>query len=465
MKDFYMVLETTPEATAMEIKKAYFSMIRKYHPDKHPEAFKEIREAYEALSNPETRREYDSFASLPQMHREYFTYAREALEDGNFELAIDYLEWICKGYSTLSLVQSLLGEAYLKNGNSGKALKIFEDLTEAHPDNASFLRHLAHAYLKRGWHKKAVTAYWNAIELDEDNLSLWMGLVSAYSKAEDYQSAKAALLDAIQRGKSKHWAMVVLYFRLIEMDIYLRDDADLDRHLDEVAQLAEAQEDIRDSAGWALKELARMLVMEDREDLAYSVIQRVARILPKEASIHDLTKQLEQTLRLNEDMKAFASDDQITEELKQLLSIYLDSALKFEDTEAYDVLCFIHEHMLLRDIHDHFYGLKQFKKKYPRLYAVKPEFFDALLDRNQRRHLSSRYEREAYKHLGKAHAFFRALQGGEDMDDMDISEDVPEAVLWEDEKGQPYVREQPKIGRNDPCPCGSGKKYKKCCGA
>jgi len=27
----------------------------------------------------------------------------------------------------------------------------------------------------------------------------------------------------------------------------------------------------------------------------------------------------------------------------------------------------------------------------------------------------------------------------------------------------PYVREQPKVGRNDPCPCGSGKKYKRCC--
>ncbi len=26
-------------------------------------------------------------------------------------------------------------------------------------------------------------------------------------------------------------------------------------------------------------------------------------------------------------------------------------------------------------------------------------------------------------------------------------------------------REDPKVGRNDPCPCGSGKKYKKCCGA
>ncbi|MEA3278817.1 MAG: preprotein translocase subunit SecA [Pseudomonadota bacterium] len=32
------------------------------------------------------------------------------------------------------------------------------------------------------------------------------------------------------------------------------------------------------------------------------------------------------------------------------------------------------------------------------------------------------------------------------------------------ERHQPYVREQRKIGRNEPCPCGSGKKYKHCCG-
>lgn len=28
----------------------------------------------------------------------------------------------------------------------------------------------------------------------------------------------------------------------------------------------------------------------------------------------------------------------------------------------------------------------------------------------------------------------------------------------------PFVREDPKVGRNDPCTCGSGKKFKKCCG-
>jgi len=32
-------------------------------------------------------------------------------------------------------------------------------------------------------------------------------------------------------------------------------------------------------------------------------------------------------------------------------------------------------------------------------------------------------------------------------------------------KPKAAVRTGPKVGRNDPCPCGSGKKYKKCHGA
>ena len=47
---------------------------------------------------------------------------------------------------------------------------------------------------------------------------------------------------------------------------------------------------------------------------------------------------------------------------------------------------------------------------------------------------------------------------------------VKEADGWKFDDGvltgeEPERRETPKVGRNDPCPCGSGKKYKKCCGA
>jgi preprotein translocase subunit SecA len=46
----------------------------------------------------------------------------------------------------------------------------------------------------------------------------------------------------------------------------------------------------------------------------------------------------------------------------------------------------------------------------------------------------------------------------------DISADAAEAEKPADTAVAP-VRSGPKVGRNDPCPCGSGKKYKACCGA
>ena len=36
--------------------------------------------------------------------------------------------------------------------------------------------------------------------------------------------------------------------------------------------------------------------------------------------------------------------------------------------------------------------------------------------------------------------------------------------LYKEQKASGTIRKEKKVGRNDPCPCGSGKKYKKCCG-
>ena len=36
--------------------------------------------------------------------------------------------------------------------------------------------------------------------------------------------------------------------------------------------------------------------------------------------------------------------------------------------------------------------------------------------------------------------------------------------LYKEQKNSTTIRKEKKVGRNDPCPCGSGKKYKKCCG-
>lgn len=51
----------------------------------------------------------------------------------------------------------------------------------------------------------------------------------------------------------------------------------------------------------------------------------------------------------------------------------------------------------------------------------------------------------------------------------EVAKFVKQAGFWMYDTGHvapvTVVRDSPKVGRNDPCPCGSGKKYKKCCGA
>jgi SEC-C motif-containing protein len=61
------------------------------------------------------------------------------------------------------------------------------------------------------------------------------------------------------------------------------------------------------------------------------------------------------------------------------------------------------------------------------------------------------YERNGFRDIHHERARFEKQNGEWFYDEGDI---VPETV----------IRSAPKTGRNDPCPCGSGKKYKHCCG-
>nr|WP_036565235.1 SEC-C metal-binding domain-containing protein [Oceanospirillum beijerinckii] len=60
------------------------------------------------------------------------------------------------------------------------------------------------------------------------------------------------------------------------------------------------------------------------------------------------------------------------------------------------------------------------------------------------------------------------IAGFEDSDQDDATLDkldmLMQSIAEPPEPEVPFVRELTKVGRNDPCPCGSGKKYKKCCG-
>jgi curved DNA-binding protein CbpA len=62
-KNYYDILEITPEAKAEEIRRAYIKLARKYHPDHNENnnaaIMAELNHIYEVLSNPKKRQEYD----------------------------------------------------------------------------------------------------------------------------------------------------------------------------------------------------------------------------------------------------------------------------------------------------------------------------------------------------------------------------------------------------------------------
>ncbi len=67
--------------------------------------------------------------------------------------------------------------------------------------------------------------------------------------------------------------------------------------------------------------------------------------------------------------------------------------------------------------------------------------------------------------LSPAAATFGPLPPGAPPEFGQSPDELQQAGGGEEVKDTPYRREIPKVGRNDPCPCGSGKKYKKCHGA
>lgn len=63
--DPYRVLGLERRATDAEIKRAYFQKVRAHPPEQAPEQFQEIRRAYDALRDPESKAKIDLFLLQP----------------------------------------------------------------------------------------------------------------------------------------------------------------------------------------------------------------------------------------------------------------------------------------------------------------------------------------------------------------------------------------------------------------
>lgn len=471
MKDYYEILGVGVEATKDEIKRAYFRQVRKYPPDRFEEQFMTIREAYEILSNEKTKMQYDSMHSMSPFIKINFEQAKKLIEVDELGKAIKILEELIEYSPELNVIKVLLGETYRKNNNSGKAINIFQELVKEDPSNAGFAGHLSFSFLDRGWHKKAISAFKKAIKLDEDNISFYLGLSDAYHNNNDLNLARNILEDAIERFKDSSEENTSVYYNLIQMDVMVNDKERMINHLDALTKLAEINEDIKDNTAWTLAQLAKCLLSIFRIEESEEIIKRALLLSPGNADILEIQQDISNVGSIRSSFDLLKIDSRIDDNLKYLIEmeVYSDQVSNI-DMMTKDARMSIVELRILENFDFFRNQIILLKTAYSDLYKVKREFFESALNTSKRRPMLKKRKAEEQKY----NALMSMFNANSSFDEDDDDEDNEDEYYYSDDEEaydeefykteEPFVREEAKIGRNDPCPCGSGKKYKKCCG-
>jgi Flp pilus assembly protein TadD len=435
-KDYYEVLGIEKNADAQEIKRAYFSLVRQFPPERFPEEFKVLRAAYDTLMDEKKRAEYDATGALPEEIKSLFYRAQMASNRGSHTQAVELYHAILQIHPKLRKVQEEYALSLIDAGKNGKAIEVFEQLCEQEPANAEYAVNLAQLYEHRGWRKKALVEYRRALELDKDNPEYWTYLVNYHGKAQETDEARAVCRQAMATiGEKADMQLYLCAYSLCDSE----DLTTAEKYLQNILSLAEKHPSDEDDLRMVVTVLLTGLLNPDRVQF-YPFVKKLADMLP---SIDDEIRSGLEWSERNFDTESLEAKG--FHELFHDLFIILNN--NFDDPEAKNERTAM-ECYLLSEPETFRPQLIRLKKEYPQLYDLSKVFFDEVM----RTHNLESMLRRRMKKLDKQ-KFRSVAMDGEEEDGLDF-DDV-----------QPVHRESPKIGRNDPCPCGSGKKYKKCCGA
>lgn len=464
----YEVLGLKDGADEKEIKRAYFKLVRQFSPEKEPEKFQQIRRAYENLKNGGEQKKLILKIPEDRLAQKFFQQVESLYKQHDYSLAMETAEEAIRYYGEWDGFLYYLAMAQLGNGNTGKAVKSFEKLVEQNPGHVIFAKNLAQAYLERGYGKKAYLAFEKAYEMGCREIEFLNDYALNCRDRGDYSRGIRLLTELIEHGRAdpkKNMSYQLnafagmFYMNMLSGGKRLREIKErFFRFLEEMSPYLTGYEDLLEdvlpSVIYVLKKDA-VFYEEDRRDICESLRKGLG-----SKKMERLWKHAESSA----DHELISDDDRLSEPWKVWNGLL--AAKEMEGTEEW--IDPETQRFILLDcrlcILEGWPGIRKeaeiIRREYPDFYEAVREYIETLENTRDMEYLRRKIKKD-YDRLGRymPTGLYDEMYGGK----WEASEPGP---VWEDHDDiqKPYVRIEPKIGRNDPCPCGSGKKYKKCCG-
>ena len=506
--DYYKLLGIERGAGKMEIKRAYYSKVKIYTPEKDPEAFKKIRAAYEFLTDERKRADYDKYAELSNGNSNIAQEAKRLLYNNDYKEAIRILE----SHKKDDAMALLLAEAYLENGNTGLAIKLLEGLLKRNEEEPDIYLLLEKAYLLRGFSLKAESIFDKVMRKFPNNPAVLCRRVRLFLRHG--MVLPLNLLDSLEPiSESIAYHDIEIFPPLVShASRYDRFDLVQTFYSSYIKGLESAKvlepsvyEDMLYMTGDLI--CIRECLSSGKQALAY--LKKHA--LGKEEH-NEVLQKIEDVICLRE----MEERDELFPPVIQLTVVLIISS----SIESPKLAQFFWEYQLVKYVEAANESLVKLRDEYPRFFELNKTFYLMLMNRKKYKGLKTRYEKQWITKSRQYPEFFDEINGLDEFDALEPFKDIKEVFRSDlasmprreqkaledliemvgarmdlgekpmdsflemleldfDESGfgepdfdemfgepvdKPYVRTERKVGRNEPCPCGSDKKYKQCCG-
>lgn len=470
MNSYYELLGIREDADDKEVKASYFRAVRQYPPDSDPEMFKKVRKAYETLSDRKSRGEYDQLAKLDPLQQSAYNQILLYQKAGNYDQAIKCCQEVISA-SESGFFSFILGKLYIKNDNPGKAARIFENLLNISPDRMEYLLFLFEAYWERGWRKKAEGVCKKleklGCEFDEFHLIYGAFLADGGSMEEAFEQ-----LHAISGGpidlEVAYRAWLGIFQRAVHGSVNYSSQC-IKSFLQFDRMYAEQKEEMSRILMGVMMELFcydETVSLGLEQELAGQMLERLRGYIRSGVTISEESWLIYVFERKLEAIALFKDQRLHKEILEHAEIIYLYGVMvatgeeerwKLEQQHQVDfcVLEMMRKVILLEFV-TKLPGIRKsmeiIKNEYLLYAQGLGSFLDELLQCQSRAFLLNKYEKKVKKAERNLGAFDYPFEDEEDN------------FFFGHDREEPFRRPSPKVGRNEPCPCGSGKKYKNCCG-